>query len=438
MKFREHYFTEKFGMESIYSLPKDKEQQLFDFYALTMFNPSALMDEEAEMFFNEAKETVINGLQKSFIDALYTAIAAELFHTKDQAKPFHEYEHSFSIKNRKNAKSIIESQFTPEEIALIDDISNEYDYSRGELDYDQRAKIFKEGGYSPEKLYKFAKKVFNLDWYGGYGGKKWKQIAEGLERLIDSKSLGDKMVAIDHAYDLQHNNDTVFNKVKKFAKHGSYSWLKRALDLKAKIKEPHVYLNNISSQLYRPLAYAFKKLYNKTLEDFTRQQAENRETNKKRVLELWAKSDDLDYIKRRMIYSSLRDNSNVSSFARYDSENDEIINTFYISHDNNGIQRYRNDPEYFELETITPEKAKEEAVKIANDAKKLKPQKYKNELKDVQYYANVFNKNGAIYYDIEDDTFENTFYSNAFINKNPGDIFSSTFVLMKIVTPKKD
>ena len=101
--------------------------------------------------------------------------------------------------------------------------------------------------------------------------------------------MPDKMVAIDHVYDLQHNNDTVFDKVQEYynADKGGYRWLKNALDDKARIKEPHVYLDKTSPQLYRPLAYAFKELYGKTLEGFKYEQEQEHKKRTSDYMKKW-------------------------------------------------------------------------------------------------------------------------------------------------------
>jgi len=435
MNFREHYFIEKFGMESIYTIPKDKEQQLFDFYALTMFNPNALMDEEAQMFFSEAKEKIIDSLQKSFIDALYTAIAAELTHTLMQAYPFYyAYRNDHDIKSKKS-KAEVEEKFTPEEIKVLKNSHNIRSYN-----YDQRANFFKEKGYTPEKLYILAKKVFDLNWSSSFGGKKWKEIAVGLERLINAKSMGDKMVAIDHAYDLQHNNDTVFNKVKEFAKHGSYEWLKRALDLKAQIKEPHVYLDNISSQLYRPMAYALKQIYGKTLESFLKQKEEEKQKFKEEILEKWPNIFNGIRLEHQAKRSSIQYNVPVSIFIQYDFDKNKLIDSFYVRHSNKSmLNDYRNSPDTIEVKVIKPEEAKQFIIKKATDAKKYNSSDYNKFLKGAIQAARSRNSFMALYYNTSYNNFGFSSIGDFGYNNEkdikPGFIALGNYVIIAIVNP---
>ena len=66
-------------------------------------------------------------------------------------------------------------------------------------------------------------------------------------------------VAIDHVYDLQHNTDTVFNKLQEYYKDG-YQWIKDALDDKANVKSYFDLLGKSSSVVKR---LAPPVLYNK-------------------------------------------------------------------------------------------------------------------------------------------------------------------------------
>lgn len=269
MNFKEYYnLNERFGLNAMYVPPKDKQHQLYDFYALSLINPDAFMDEEAQDYFKQAKETIVDATYKDFVNAIFFSIASELFHMTDAAV--------FSCMGRQEIRESF--KLNDKEMKFVEDMFNNKGSSKSRQ---IRNKIVRNY-FSPQELANFATKVFAdnpevVDEYGepvwqeGYGGEAWWKIAKGYRRLLDAKSLGDKMVAIDHIYDLQHNNDTVFDKVKEYYKDGSYSWLKKALDDKARIKEPHVYLDKTSPQLFRPLAYAFKQLYGKTIKGFKRE-----------------------------------------------------------------------------------------------------------------------------------------------------------------------
>ncbi len=68
-------------------------------------------------------------------------------------------------------------------------------------------------------------------------------------------------VAIDHVYDLQHNKDTVFNKLKRYYQDGmGYAWIVNALDFKANIQSYHDLLENASGTVK---SMAMPILYNR-------------------------------------------------------------------------------------------------------------------------------------------------------------------------------
>lgn len=84
------------------------------------------------------------------------------------------------------------------------------------------------------KFMKMASNSFTkMDWQNKYGGKSWANIADGWLKLYNAKSNDDIKIYIDHIYDLQHNTNTVFNKLESYYKEGGYFWIKGALDLKA-------------------------------------------------------------------------------------------------------------------------------------------------------------------------------------------------------------
>jgi hypothetical protein len=117
-------------------------------------------------------------------------------------------------------------------IPRLEKIRTEYDENdrRGYLDsYKSILSSFKD----ISKFVDFARNAFvQLNWASNYGGKPWANICEGWIKLKMAKSYNDKVVWIDHVFDLQHNTNTVFNKIKAYSKLGSYEWIKKALDKK--------------------------------------------------------------------------------------------------------------------------------------------------------------------------------------------------------------
>lgn len=56
-----------------------------------------------------------------------------------------------------------------------------------------------------------------FDWDEGYGGGAWQDICEGWLKLNESKPFSaEEQVALDHIFDLQHNNGSVLDKLSKY------------------------------------------------------------------------------------------------------------------------------------------------------------------------------------------------------------------------------
>jgi len=113
----------------------------------------------------------------------------------------------------------------------------------------------------------FAESVFNqLKWTSSYGGPAWAAICVGWKRLDNAETNLERMIWIDHIFDLQHNTGTMLNKVKRWSKNGSWDWIKRALDFKKSSTMPMIdFINRISpsmSFLAQRLRYAITGLAN--------------------------------------------------------------------------------------------------------------------------------------------------------------------------------
>lgn len=58
----------------------------------------------------------------------------------------------------------------------------------------------------------------NYTWSAYFGGAKWANGTEGWFRLHNAKTLNERVLAIDHAYDLQHHNGLLFDKDLRYEK----------------------------------------------------------------------------------------------------------------------------------------------------------------------------------------------------------------------------
>ena len=68
--------------------------------------------------------------------------------------------------------------------------------------------------YEPTVIMEMATELFtDWDWDSGYGGKKWGQCAKAyVSRNTKGHIMQKDIIFVDHCFDLQHNNGTVFNK----------------------------------------------------------------------------------------------------------------------------------------------------------------------------------------------------------------------------------
>lgn len=105
-----------------------------------------------------------------------------------------------------------------------------------------------------------------LGWQSSYGGKPWSDICKGWVDLHNAQfgKDGAMMAAvIDHVYDLQHNTNTVFNKLKLYYKSG-YDWIKDALDYKANIKQLYELMDKCQRTVANYASFILKQAQNTT------------------------------------------------------------------------------------------------------------------------------------------------------------------------------
>ena len=262
-----------------YKTPKDKELQLYDFYMLTLLrhlpptkkDAFSSVDDSMRMSVEEGADTIVNDLLPSMKSAINFAVAAEFRHifannsSEKIKKFFAKYGEKDFIK--KYAKSYKLKQVAPEwDDRDRKELVNRFkENGRG---YQDSYEALKKTKISTSKFMTMAADAFkNLNWSSSYGGKPWAMIAEGWLKLDRAKNYNDKVIAIDHAYDLQHNTGTVFNKLKSYYKEG-YGWIKNALDKKASIKNVWELIDNVSGSVKSMTGYIAKDRGYGTLEDF--------------------------------------------------------------------------------------------------------------------------------------------------------------------------
>ena len=127
--------------------------------------------------------------------------------------------------------------------------------------------------WDPPKIMSAAVGVFTkFDWEDEYGGKLWGEIARTWIKIFESTSTAQRIIWIDHAYDLQHNNDTVFTKLDEYYDDGSLQWLKYALNWKKKNYSITEFYDLVSPSLRSTVAWVGKNIHDITLEQHAQDQ----------------------------------------------------------------------------------------------------------------------------------------------------------------------
>lgn len=292
MEFKKYF--EIFGLFN-YLVPKDKEQQMYDFYMLSLlrgrtntkfvnpmgggekpfyepgdFEPGKLEDEEkqADYMLEEVAEKLLPYLKKELLDVISQAVAGEV---KDSLY-FNDNDILEMLINKEYPDAIGEFvDFINELVVVMDPTTAEFDSYGGFGDdprHDNSQNEFKVD-ISGNRVLGMVKKHFNnnidkfmhvakvlflkADWSESYGGTKWASIVDGYFRLKNATNPNSLIIAIDHVYDLQHNNGSIFTKVKDYGKDfdngKDFTWIKKALDYKRDLRSARGLLPKVSSSM---------------------------------------------------------------------------------------------------------------------------------------------------------------------------------------------
>jgi hypothetical protein len=257
MNFRQ-FIEGKLGSFT-YEMPRDKEQQLYDFYMLSALKGSG--DPHIEEAVRWTRQKLLPALKKELLKAVFFSLMSEFRHAGYRYFDMGDYEREIFedqdlipyrdvfYKYLKLFKQYWQEGDTPPEAMK---------QHEGE-DYNRIASYAAAKGAGPRwKMVRVVEEGFtDLSWEAGYGGIAWSKIARGWLKLNGAKDLDDMQVWIDHVYDLQHNNDTVFNKLMEYYKDG-HRWIMNALNHKARIKSPWELQDKISDSMKRLAGYVFK------------------------------------------------------------------------------------------------------------------------------------------------------------------------------------
>ena len=301
MNFKEFFLLNELFGDFNYVLPEDKEQQLYDFYMLSFlkgqanrFNYGQIrkpyddeMDQEDKLDFmlKEVEKTLIPELKQNLLDAVFYSLAAEIRHIFDSVRESPDsILHLVKEKMNNNYAEILKKyvrkyvvhknqptfyRFSDKANQTLDQMGEREIRNKGyQASFDSLIKT----EANKEDIVKLMQFLYlNLNWNYSYGGEKWAQIANGWLKLNAAKTEAENIIYIDHVYDLQHNTDTVFNKLSSYEKKGSHSWIQNALNFKRDIKEPHEIIDLVSPRMKRLALRVIKMKFGKTYEDFMKE-----------------------------------------------------------------------------------------------------------------------------------------------------------------------
>lgn len=275
----------------VYKPPQDPEQLLYDFYFFTLFADEIDTNNiKFDQALKDAVEDATDNLRKHMLKALKFAISSEFRHIWDATTGNPAGRRGISDKTKKfintYEKFLRAIWASPSTLKADPKMKKPPKWTekrfkgplKGTNKTGERANSYKAVNATIKRLRlgnadfaQIAEELFKkLDWDSAYGGEAWRQIAEGYRWLLGAEKLKDKITYIDHAYDLQHNNNTVFEKVKSYYKEagGEYKWLERALDWKRDVQDIRGFYNKVSGNLKPVVAYAAKNIFGKTMQDY--------------------------------------------------------------------------------------------------------------------------------------------------------------------------
>lgn len=265
------------------------------------------LDELASVV-EQTQNTLLSFLKKDLLDATYFAIAAEFRHLTDQnhvqhvlkfavdnnvGKQYSRYLKEYNYIERIGPNKALGSKMndndplkqaalrvrlyknplqkkTKEVIdqATGDKITQEYiddteEFFKNNPDYISSYAAAKTAWKNDDVGFaEFAKVAFHapgvIKWNSAYGGKAWARIANGWLKLNEANTRQELFIWIDHIFDLAHNTGTMLNKVQRYAKNGSWTWIKQALDYKRDSKKPFSDLLTKTSPQMKYLARMIK------------------------------------------------------------------------------------------------------------------------------------------------------------------------------------
>lgn len=267
-----------------YIPPTDPELLLYDFYFLVSFLPQKHENPELRYTFLEALDTCVSNLKEHMLKALKWSLSCEIAHT-DGDSVYHNEE-----RLSKGAFAFYERYYYN-----VRKLRSDTEESSNKAVNQAQKKL----GISDSNLFRYMEEIYTKTyWMTGFGGKAWAQIAKAAYKLVESTTLMEDVIYIDHAYDLQHNTGSVFDKVKEYYKQGDIGWLNDALDWKKENTDIRGFYKRVSSSLRYVVAWVAKNEHDVSLEDYKDPNKPDVAKMQKVVLRLYDKEQAKDFLKR--------------------------------------------------------------------------------------------------------------------------------------------
>lgn len=312
-----------------YKVPEDKEEQLYDFYMMSFLRGlssydiqrssfraqtgydvrsfSVLRPDPGEMdnedkidyMLKEVETELLPALKQNLLSAVFFSLCSEFRHVLDKNNPkelvdlaktlsdnygegMRSYLKRTALYQSQSSSSIMR---TPQ--ADHPDIASSVGDQTSSRSSSYYAAL--KSGLTKSAFVNLMQEMYSkAKWNPSYGGPAWTRICEGWSKLNEARNNNELIIWIDHIYDLQHNTDTVFNKLESYAKDGNYSWLKKALDHKARIKEPHEIIDKVSGSMRQLSMRAIKTKTGKSYEEFMKEKSD------KKLVGGWSLDDTLN------------------------------------------------------------------------------------------------------------------------------------------------
>lgn len=275
MRYKDFFLIDESWKD--YKVSTNPEILLYDFYVVSYLSTLPLDPaqkgfsgtligrdaNEIKLDIKNAEDKLLPVLRDKLSEALFIAICAEIRHITDRDQNYKDYKNNKLLKNYLRNYGMFKDDNLPDEFKPTRNVDRpqQEPSNTGYLhSFKAATKAIKDTGSSREQFATLCAELFRkMEWPAMYGGKKWAEIADAYVLLNKTPQTNAQLqVAIDHAYDLQHNTGTVLNKVKTYYNKGDISWLEKALDFKANLKNVYSLLPRCSSDMRKLALEAFK------------------------------------------------------------------------------------------------------------------------------------------------------------------------------------